>query len=665
MTTPPNTSFTTRLNPSLSQSSIPESSSSSAYPHQYLPRRSHSERSQQRSSHHHARDNDLPPLPIPDMSAEARRQSLMAMDRKRRLTASSQETGRRRTTTGGFTNRDNQFYHTRPSGQISQPSASPTPASALTQVIDLTASSPPAPVRPNVPSRSHRTSSTGSRGYVVPSWQPDTDVSECPICKRPFTFLFRRHHCRKCGRVVCNECSPHRITIPRQYIVHPPGEEEQSLFSNPNIVDLTRDEDDNTGHPASPLRINPALGGGEKVRLCNPCVPDPQPELQSIFNEPASRPLPLPPAPPANSSLFPSQSSVPGFSRYSPQVLPPPRFSNPRDQPLPQLPHPGTRVHVESDEEDDEIGSSFERYHNSTSRRLIVSELPCFSERELSCTNNHSLHSPMPATILTHILTHAITPSMQLGRRQSRHSHSIITLACFRCWNPPAVNKMPTANRQTFRPSPLSRRLSHLPPLQPPPTLDHLGHVSVKKTSAPSAVACSHPRAPTATKQSGRPTSWNVSRNTIHLQQQLHHPNSSNNGPGQVHRLRPFRGQPPYQVFNRLSPHLYLRHRHHHEPCQCKCSASSPQRKIAASRPKGMVVYQQVTRQAEKMSNHKNAVSVWLSMKLGNDWPGWSVGVSFMRNVLLNGLDGRGSVPCINFRRLLGAEGFVGRMGMR
>ena len=69
---------------------------------------------------------------------------------------------------------------------------------------------------------------------------------------------------RKCGRVVCNACSPHRITIPYQYIVHPPED-----LINPA-----------TRPPLDPVRarsstISAGLGGGERVRLCNPCVPDP------------------------------------------------------------------------------------------------------------------------------------------------------------------------------------------------------------------------------------------------------------------------------------------------------------------------------------------------------------------------------------------------------
>ena len=90
-----------------------------------------------------------------------------------------------------------------------------------------------------------------------PEWQPDSEVTECPVCHTEFSFWYRKHHCRKCGRVVCGACSPHRITIPRQYVLQPSGRE-----GPPTI-------------PAIADRINPTLEGGEVVRVCNPCVPDP------------------------------------------------------------------------------------------------------------------------------------------------------------------------------------------------------------------------------------------------------------------------------------------------------------------------------------------------------------------------------------------------------
>ncbi|KAH6606641.1 kinase anchor [Trichoderma cornu-damae] len=98
---------------------------------------------------------------------------------------------------------------------------------------------------------------------VLPRWQPDAEVTFCPICRAQFSIFVRKHHCRKCGRVVCNSCSPHRIIIPHQFIVRAPGSEvplPPTLFF------------DNSG--AGYVDMN-GLSGGERVRLCNPCVPDP------------------------------------------------------------------------------------------------------------------------------------------------------------------------------------------------------------------------------------------------------------------------------------------------------------------------------------------------------------------------------------------------------
>lgn len=44
-------------------------------------------------------------------------------------------------------------------------------------------------------------------------WIPDSEVSECQTCLKTFSFLVRKHHCRLCGRVVCGECSKHRMVL--------------------------------------------------------------------------------------------------------------------------------------------------------------------------------------------------------------------------------------------------------------------------------------------------------------------------------------------------------------------------------------------------------------------------------------------------------------------
>jgi hypothetical protein len=98
---------------------------------------------------------------------------------------------------------------------------------------------------------------------TLPPWQPDADASSCPVCGTDFTFWYRKHHCRKCGRVVCATCSPHRITIPRQYIVQPPS---QGFDWDDDQEDLSASQEN---------AASSTLTGGETVRVCNPCVPDP------------------------------------------------------------------------------------------------------------------------------------------------------------------------------------------------------------------------------------------------------------------------------------------------------------------------------------------------------------------------------------------------------
>jgi chemotaxis protein histidine kinase CheA len=48
----------------------------------------------------------------------------------------------------------------------------------------------------------------------VKVWQPDDDSSTCLCCKGSIG-RFSRHHCRNCGRLVCNKCCEHKALIPQ------------------------------------------------------------------------------------------------------------------------------------------------------------------------------------------------------------------------------------------------------------------------------------------------------------------------------------------------------------------------------------------------------------------------------------------------------------------
>lgn len=47
-------------------------------------------------------------------------------------------------------------------------------------------------------------------------WVPDNDAPKCMRCSGKFTVINRRHHCRKCGAVVCNGCSSKKYLLPAQ-----------------------------------------------------------------------------------------------------------------------------------------------------------------------------------------------------------------------------------------------------------------------------------------------------------------------------------------------------------------------------------------------------------------------------------------------------------------
>ena len=52
-------------------------------------------------------------------------------------------------------------------------------------------------------------------GRQAPLMVADDHVTQCQLCDKKFTMFFRRHHCRACGKVVCNYCCNN--TVPLEY----------------------------------------------------------------------------------------------------------------------------------------------------------------------------------------------------------------------------------------------------------------------------------------------------------------------------------------------------------------------------------------------------------------------------------------------------------------
>jgi FYVE zinc finger len=54
----------------------------------------------------------------------------------------------------------------------------------------------------------------GNDIWEAPVWKADSSSSYCSICSDSFSVLFRKHHCRICGNLVCYYCSKNSVYLP-------------------------------------------------------------------------------------------------------------------------------------------------------------------------------------------------------------------------------------------------------------------------------------------------------------------------------------------------------------------------------------------------------------------------------------------------------------------
>lgn len=59
-------------------------------------------------------------------------------------------------------------------------------------------------------------------------WKPDATAKACAVCHVPFTWYFRRHHCRCCGHVVCGNHLKHKVPLDQNARFHPKGQESKA-----------------------------------------------------------------------------------------------------------------------------------------------------------------------------------------------------------------------------------------------------------------------------------------------------------------------------------------------------------------------------------------------------------------------------------------------------
>lgn len=47
----------------------------------------------------------------------------------------------------------------------------------------------------------------------APEWVPDNAVTNCALCKDPFSLIRRKHHCRNCGQIYCSNCTTNNALL--------------------------------------------------------------------------------------------------------------------------------------------------------------------------------------------------------------------------------------------------------------------------------------------------------------------------------------------------------------------------------------------------------------------------------------------------------------------
>jgi len=84
----------------------------------------------------------------------------------------------------------------------------------LTKSAPSTSNYTPANPEPSTsPTAGHTTGGTKSQ-FSWDNWQPDESATKCANCSKAFSFVARKHHCRNCGVIFCDNCTSHRLRLP-------------------------------------------------------------------------------------------------------------------------------------------------------------------------------------------------------------------------------------------------------------------------------------------------------------------------------------------------------------------------------------------------------------------------------------------------------------------
>ncbi|XP_043824682.1 FYVE, RhoGEF and PH domain-containing protein 6 isoform X1 [Dromiciops gliroides] len=92
-------------------------------------------------------------------------------------------------------------------------------------------------------------------GSKAPIWIPDTRATMCMVCTSEFTLTWRRHHCRACGKIVCQACSSNKYGL--DYLKNQPARVCEHCFKE--LQKLDHQNSSRTGSPANHKSSSSAL----------------------------------------------------------------------------------------------------------------------------------------------------------------------------------------------------------------------------------------------------------------------------------------------------------------------------------------------------------------------------------------------------------------------
>lgn len=115
---------------------------------------------------------------------------------------------------------------------------------------------------------------------IVP-WIDDRDVKLCPNCAKSFHVARRKHHCRLCGAIMCNDCS-HFLQLPNAKKMTTAGFGQESSQSSSNKDSLIATKQNNSSSVvlgqsnsssslSSVLSLVDNMTGEQQFRLCVHC----------------------------------------------------------------------------------------------------------------------------------------------------------------------------------------------------------------------------------------------------------------------------------------------------------------------------------------------------------------------------------------------------------